>query len=246
MALVSAAAYLFCMKMTPKPSTPVRKAKPSSATTVYLLLYNGLQTLGWTAILAVLIHHYTNNENCAGLWLKEEYLVKIFQTLAVFEIIHAAIRIVPSNPFLTFIQIFSRVFVVWGVIHSFARVHNSITLPVVLIAWSITEVIRYLYYVMYLVGWVPYALLWCRYTFFIVLYPMGVSGEILTTIFALPYIRDTQWYSITMPNFANVSFSYYYFVIFVLLAYIPGFPQMYLHMLKQRKKVLSPDPKKTN
>lgn len=217
----------------------VQKSKPpSKLTAAYLLLYNGFQTLGWAAILAILIHHYIENENCAGLWIKEEYLVKVFQTLAVAEILHAIVRIVPSNPFLTFIQIFSRVFVVWGVIHSFARVHNSITLPILLMAWSVTEVVRYLYYAMHLLGYVPYALLWCRYTFFILLYPMGVSGEILTTIFALPYIRDTQWYSVTLPNFANVTFSYYYFVLFVLLAYIPGFPQMYLHMLNQRKKML--------
>ena len=44
-----------------------------------------------------------------------------------------------------------------------------------LVAWSVTEVIRYnLYWIKLAFGSVPYPLLWCRYSFFIVLYPLGV------------------------------------------------------------------------
>jgi len=226
------------------PKTSTHRKGPGKLANTYLLLYNGFQFLGWTTILLVMVHHYMYNDNCSGLWIKEEYLVKVFQTLAIMEIFHAIIGIVPSNPMLVLMQIFSRVFVVWGVVHSFARVHNSITIPLMLTAWAVTEIIRYGYYFTHLLGWVPYSLVWCRYTFFIVLYPLGVIGEVLTTMFALPYMRDTQWYSINLPNFANVSFSYYYCVIAIMLAYVPGFPQMYLHMLNQRKKVLSPLPSK--
>ncbi|GAB6028440.1 hypothetical protein CHUAL_002601 [Chamberlinius hualienensis] len=215
--------------------------KPAEA---YLLLYNGIQCAGWAGVLYIMIRHYAENETCNGLWTSEENYVKIFQTLAVAEILHAFYKIVPSNPLVTAVQLFSRLFIVWGIVHSFARVHNSITIPIMLAAWSVTEIIRYMYYFLNIIHSVPFALVWCRYTFFILLYPLGVIGEVLTSIFALPYIRDTQWYSYNLPNPFNISFSFYYFVILVLLAYIPGFPQLYLHMLNQRKKILSSPLKK--
>lgn len=61
----------------------------------------------------------------------------------------------------------------------------------------------------------------CRYTFFIVLYPMGVSGELLTIYAALPYIQKTGLYSITLPNKYNFSFDYYTFLILTMVSYIP-------------------------
>ncbi|MEQ2224924.1 Very-long-chain (3R)-3-hydroxyacyl-CoA dehydratase 2 [Ilyodon furcidens] len=78
----------------------------------------------------------------------------------------------------------------------------------------------------------------CRYTFFIVLYPMGVSGELLTIYAALPYVQKTGLYSVTLPNKYNFSFDYYSFLILVMISYIPLFPQLYFHMIRQRKKVL--------
>jgi very-long-chain (3R)-3-hydroxyacyl-CoA dehydratase len=56
-------------------------------------------------------------------------------------------------------------------------------------AWSVTEVIRYSFYAFTLLGSVPYFLTWCRfarlfdafdltafrYTFFIIVYPIGVT-----------------------------------------------------------------------
>ncbi|XDV30184.1 hypothetical protein PO909_033154 [Leuciscus waleckii] len=77
-----------------------------------------------------------------------------------------------------------------------------------------------------------------RYTFFIVLYPMGVSGELLTIYAALPYVQKTGLYSITLPNKYNFSFDYHTFLILIMISYIPLFPQLYFHMMRQRKKVL--------
>lgn len=39
---------------------------------------------------------------------------------------------------------------------------NSIGLPVALHAWAVTEVIRYSYYTLNLLGYVPYLLTWLR------------------------------------------------------------------------------------
>ena len=44
---------------------------------------------------------------------------------------------------------------------------------------------------------------------FIVLYPMGVLGEMWTVYSAQPLIRQNQILSLSMPNRANFAFSFY-------------------------------------
>ncbi|XP_064427243.1 very-long-chain (3R)-3-hydroxyacyl-CoA dehydratase 2 isoform X1 [Mirounga angustirostris] len=107
------------------------------------------------------------------------------------------------------------------------------------IAWTITEIIRYSFYTFSLLNHLPYLIKWARYTLFIVLYPMGVSGELLTIYAALPFVRQAGLYSISLPNKYNFSFDYYAFLILIMISYIPIFPQLYFHMIHQRRKVLS-------
>ncbi|XP_064517512.1 very-long-chain (3R)-3-hydroxyacyl-CoA dehydratase 2 isoform X2 [Pseudopipra pipra] len=124
--------------------------------------------------------------------------------------------------------------------HSFmelVQTEDSVLLFVV--AWTITEIIRYSFYTFSLLNHLPYLIKWARYTLFIVLYPMGVSGELLTIYAALPFVRQSGLYSISLPNKYNFSFDYYTFLILVMISYIPIFPQLYFHMLHQRRKVLS-------
>lgn len=68
-----------------------------------------------------------------------------------------------------------------------------------------------------------------RYTLFIVLYPMGVTGELLTIYAALPFVRQAGLYSISLPNKYNFSFDYYTFLILVMISYIP---RKYSYVLK--------------
>lgn len=100
--------------------------------------------------------------------------------------------------------------------------------------------LQYLYYITCII------IIFCRYTFFIVLYPIGVTGELLTVINGLDEAKRTQIYSYSLPNALNVSFNFYYFLIFFMLSYIPVFPQLYTHMLAQRKKIISGDRPKTD
>ena len=46
-----------------------------------------------------------------------------------------------------------------------------------LFAWSVTEVVRYSYFVLSLLGQVPPFLVWLRYNLFFVLYPLGIGSE---------------------------------------------------------------------
>lgn len=160
---------------------------------------------------------------------------------------HAAIGIVKSNVVLTTFQVMSRVIVVCGVLLATPTAIYSPGLPLALLAWSITEIIRYGYYGFNLINFVPSLLVWLRYTTFIVLYPIGVTGELLCFYWAQSYAANHNVWSIEMPNNNNVTFSYYYFLWLVMALYIPLFPQLYMHMFAQRKKVLGTAAKaKTN
>ncbi|KAK8760910.1 hypothetical protein V5799_027819 [Amblyomma americanum] len=79
-----------------------------------------------------------------------------------------------------------------------------------------------------------------RYSFFLVLYPTGVSGEIVSMVAALPYIRQRGLFTFPLPNWLNFSFDYHTFVILVIASYVPFFPQLFGHLLKQRKRFLAP------
>ncbi|VDM43937.1 unnamed protein product [Toxocara canis] len=127
---------------------------------------------------------------------------------------------------------------------TFPQARSSIGVPMLLLAWSITEVVRYSFYAFSLSEAAPKLLVWMRYTFFIVLYPMGASGELLTIFAALPEVAAKKHFTIEMPNAANIAFSFWWYLVMLILFYIPGFPQMYFYMFGQRKKVLSRDAEK--
>lgn len=61
-----------------------------------------------------------------------------------------------------------------------------------------------------------------RYTTFIILYPIGVTGELLCFYAAQNFAsaNPSAW-SYSLPNSWNFTFSYNYFLIFVMLLYIP-------------------------
>ncbi|CAL4209036.1 unnamed protein product, partial [Meganyctiphanes norvegica] len=126
-----------------------------------------------------------------------------------------------SNPVLTAFQVFSRVFVLWGVLHSAEHSQQSLGLPMLLVAWSVTEVIRYSYYFFNIIDLVPSALTFLRYTLFIGLYPLGVTGELLCSYAALPAISRSNIFSVPLPNKLNFAFDSYYALIVVMLLYIP-------------------------
>ncbi|XP_010832712.1 PREDICTED: very-long-chain (3R)-3-hydroxyacyl-CoA dehydratase 2 [Bison bison bison] len=195
--------------------------------------------LRWLVIAVGLVRAYLAKGSYHSLYYSIEKPLKFFQTGALLEILHCAIGIVPSSVVLTSFQVMSRVFLIWAVTHSVKEVQSEDSVLLFVIAWTITEIIRYSFYTFSLLNHLPYLIKWARYTLFIVLYPMGVSGELLTIYAALPFVRQAGLYSISLPNKYNFSFDYYAFLILIMISYIPLFPQLYFHMIHQRRKILS-------
>ncbi|KAG7172753.1 very-long-chain (3R)-3-hydroxyacyl-CoA dehydratase hpo-8-like [Homarus americanus] len=224
------------------------KVKPSASSSpgeIYLIFYNVFLSLGWLIVLIQTVHHLVyEGGSLRGLWESTSNVLKIFQTLAVLEIVHAAVGLVPSSVMMVLPQVASRLIVLWPVLCAVEETHNSIGVPLLLIAWSVTEVIRYSFYFLNILKQVPYTLTFLRYTLFIILYPVGVTGEMLCVYTALPIVADTRIYSVTFPNALNFSFDFYYALIIFVLLYIPCFPMLYMHMLAQRRKILGSSHKK--
>ena len=75
-------------------------------------------------------------------------------------------------------QVASRILLVWGVVDNYPKATApSPFYSSMLVAWSVTEVIRYVYFVFNLQGQVPRILTWLRYNTFFVLYPLGITSE---------------------------------------------------------------------
>lgn len=77
----------------------------------------------------------------------------------------------------------------------------------------------------------------CRYNLFIILYPLGVIGELMTIYAALPFVRRSGMYSMRLPNKYNVSFDYYYCLIIVMLSYIPCKEPCFLELAVKLRSV---------
>eukprot|EP01116_Phalansterium_solitarium_P008768 TRINITY_DN2273_c0_g1_i1.p2 TRINITY_DN2273_c0_g1~~TRINITY_DN2273_c0_g1_i1.p2 ORF type:complete len:244 (-),score=75.97 TRINITY_DN2273_c0_g1_i1:529-1260(-) len=207
----------------------------------WLVLYNAIQVLGWSAILIALAKHFAEGKPYETAWDSVGHLLIIFQNAAVLEVVHAAVGAVRSPVGTTFIQVLSRV-ALTAVAQHIDVARSSVFFSLMVGSWSLTEVVRYLYYVVSQVGEVPSVLLWLRYSLFLVLYPSGVAGEVGTLYSSLPYFEAHRPFSLFMPNKYNFAFDSYWAVWFVLATYLPGLPFMYTYMQGQRRKYLGGKP----
>merc|ERR1712048_1362262 len=81
------------------------------------------------------------------LWAEVGPTIQFFQHLGLMEVVHAAMGLTPSSAFMTFIQIMSRVLLVAILNECKAEVGESVGwVPMMLVAWSIADSTRYLYY----------------------------------------------------------------------------------------------------
>ncbi|XP_070585620.1 very-long-chain (3R)-3-hydroxyacyl-CoA dehydratase 1 [Erythrolamprus reginae] len=210
----------------------------NSVTTAWLIFYNITMTAGWLVLAITMARFYMDKGTYKGLYKSIQKTLKFFQTFALLEIIHCAVGVVHTSVLVTGVQVSSRIFMVWFVTHSIKQIQNEESVILFLVVWTVTEITRYSFYTFNMLNHLPYFIKWARYTFFIILYPVGVVGELLTIYAALPYVKRSGMFSVRLPNKYNVSFDYYYFLLIVIASYIPMFPQLYFHMLRQRRKVL--------
>lgn len=233
------------------------KAKPAQSGLVrqYLLAYNAANFFLWTILtvrtIRLLILQALAQKSLAPAQFNipaifaETYepLLQITQSLAVLEILHSLIGIVRAPLVTTAMQVASRLFVVWGVLYPFhglivgkGDLVGEFGYLGCLLAWGVTECIRYGFFVMQVNGgvetvpawwqWLRYVIFffffclangWIyanklradRYNTFYILYPIGISSECTLAVKGLAGAQELH------PL-------YYWFIVAVLVIYVPG------------------------
>ncbi|KAG0648976.1 3-hydroxyacyl-deHydratase [Hyphodiscus hymeniophilus] len=196
----------------------------SSPRTQYLILYNFVSALLWVVVLGrvlILVPLVGFGRTYSGVGR----FTKWTQTAALLEVIHAASGLVRAPISTTGMQVASRLLLVWGVVNNFPVLAKSSAYSSMLVAWSVTEVIRYSYFVLSLSGYQPRAVTWLRYNAFYMLYPLGISSECWLIFKAIEPARRLRQ-------------EYAWFLQLILLVYIPGSYILFTHMMAQRRKVM--------
>lgn len=159
------------------------------------------------------------------------------QTCALLEVVHAALGWVRSPIQTTAMQVASRLMLVWGITEQFPESRTNPLFASMVFAWSFTEVIRYSFYALNLLGMESDFLTYLRYTTFYVLYPLGAGSEAFLMYSTLPK-------SSPIPSFQSWTKGLWKPTDYVrgalFLIWWPGLYVMYTYMIKQRRKVLSP------
>ncbi|KAK6209670.1 protein tyrosine phosphatase-like protein [Colletotrichum tabaci] len=199
-----------------RPSSPLKNG--------YLILYNFVSAVAWATVLG---------RTLALFFLRGPHFVHLgvgdwtrwTQTVAAMEILHALLGVVRAPVFTTVMQVLSRFVLVWGVVYPFPWLARSTWYSSMLLAWSVTEVIRYSYFALNLSGFQPRPLTWLRYNTFFVLYPIGITSECALIYLAAEPARQ----------FGEV---FPYVAYAILAVYVPGSYILYTYMMKQRSKVM--------
>ncbi|CBK21267.2 uncharacterized protein [Blastocystis hominis] len=191
--------------------------------------------LGWFYLWVLQYQFYTTGSG--DFWGLIGTPLKWVQTAAVLEIVHSMLGLVRSPVMTTALQVFSRVMLVWGYANLCPAAQQAWSIRLMVLSWSLVEVPRYMFYLFKLLGLqMPTWLLFLRYNLFYVLYPTGITGEMLTMWKSLPFLKQTEVWSIRLPNTWNFAFSYYVYTIILLLIYVPLGPFMIKNMIRQRQK----------
>ncbi|KAF4944402.1 hypothetical protein FGADI_12712 [Fusarium gaditjirri] len=198
---------------------PLKQA--STANKAYLIFYNFISAVQWSVVLgrtAMLVSSYGPEY----VYPNTGQYTKWTQTLAGLEVLHSLLGMIPL---LLNIVVASRFLLVWAIVDVFPFLALSPFYSSMLIAWSVTEIIRYSFFALSLSGYQPRFLTWLRYNTFFVLYPIGIFSECTLIWFA------------TEPA-GHINELYKWALYAILAIYVPGSYVLYTYMMNQRRKVM--------
>jgi very-long-chain (3R)-3-hydroxyacyl-CoA dehydratase len=140
-------------------------------------------------------------------------------------------------------QVLSRFLIVWVIAYIFPdTVSPSPAYTSMLLAWSITEIIRYSYFALNLKnGQVPDYLTWLRYNTFFVLYPVGIASECWLVFSATKPAAKWDWRvecALWLVLAVYVPGEYFTGDGRCVLMFGVGAWILFTHMMAQRQKVI--------
>jgi len=209
--------------------------------TAYLLAYNVGMAAGWSYALYLGVKGALDSEfpsSLAGCMPSGGSIVGLFQMISLLEVFHALFGLVRGSPLAALLQWTGRSNVLFNVILPIPTIYAAAPAGAMMLAWCLSEIIRYPWYAAQIKGTCPFWLTWLRYSAFIPLYPVGVVGEMLSIYNALPTIQANLMHSVQLPNSWNFGFDYATFMKIVLVLYPGLWWMLYSGLLKTRAKKL--------
>ncbi|KAG8861668.1 hypothetical protein FRB96_002625 [Tulasnella sp. 330] len=158
------------------------------------------------------------------------------QSFAVLEVVHSALGWVRSPVFTSAAQVASRLAMVWDTAPRYTIAQQNPIYTSMVLAWSMTETLRYAFYAFSVLGFEPYPLLWLRYTAFFVLYPIGAPSEAFVNFSTLPV--SLYPFDLHLDQWVPIDFYH----AFLFLLWWPALWYLYTYMMGQRRKVLGKRP----
>eukprot|EP00770_Monocercomonoides_exilis_P004590 MONOS_4568.1-p1 / transcript=MONOS_4568.1 / gene=MONOS_4568 / organism=Monocercomonoides_exilis_PA203 / gene_product= very-long-chain (3R)-3-hydroxyacyl-[acyl-carrier protein] dehydratase [EC:4.2.1.134] / transcript_product= very-long-chain (3R)-3-hydroxyacyl-[acyl-carrier protein] dehydratase [EC:4.2.1.134] / location=Mono_scaffold00122:108928-109814(-) / protein_length=213 / sequence_SO=supercontig / SO=protein_coding / is_pseudo=false len=207
------------------------------------MAYNFLLFCIWAITFIVSVFSFNQDSSYRNGWKIPFLWSQIAHGVMWMDVVHAIFKVTKSNWFINAVQIMSRTmvsFVVWGIAKS-----NCVGwwTPMMFFSWSITEIIRYGYHVLNMASEeLPKWIVSLRYSSFYILYLTGFAGESITNCMTIMRIPLSSEIGIKLPNMLNVAISIPFIIRVYTLTSAIYFPDMYKHMIVQRKKHLSTNP----
>ncbi|XP_066156429.1 very-long-chain (3R)-3-hydroxyacyl-CoA dehydratase [Euwallacea fornicatus] len=169
--------------------------------------------------------------------------IHLFQAL---EIMHPMFGYVTGSPLMPFIQIFGRIFILFGNLEFESQLQKMPVITWLFAVWICSDIIRYIYYIFHTAdsstpmrrAVYPF-FKWLRYSAWIILYPIGFVCESVIIFRNILYLHNTPRFYLRMPNPYNITFDYLTFLrIYMLVLMFPSMYSLIKHMYKARVKNL--------
>lgn len=187
----------------------------------YLAAFNVASAAGWALVVAITAQCLLAGAPPQAYWAAVGPTLKVVQSLAFLEVLHSFLGLVRSPLFTTFLQVSSRLILLWCYTAQVAAGQSHWSLYLMAGSWALVEVPRYVFYALNLyMKTVPLPLFFLRYNLFMALYPSGISGEILQMYTSLPHLSPVCWR----------------LTVTLLAVYVPSGPFMVMNMFAQRKR----------
>ncbi|XP_041464923.1 very-long-chain (3R)-3-hydroxyacyl-CoA dehydratase 3-like isoform X1 [Lytechinus variegatus] len=205
---------------------------------VYLFMYNMIQWIIFTMVFVYcfgrFIFHGKEDLATAYDWVITP--LGMGQVIACLEIVHALTGLVKSSAMTVFMQVFGRNFLLFVVIMNDPELKNEGMTLYLFMVWSAVEVVRYPFYMLSCIDYESEVITWLRYTVWIPLYPLGFLAEIIVVFLAVPFYKESDMFSIHLPNQLNMSFNFVYYMYLHVIIIVSSSPTLLSHMWRLRKK----------
>lgn len=249
-----------------------------------MIAFNVISLLGWSYCFFLLLNRLTTGVRPSTLIQLPSVLQRlnyalafrsvrpplaVVQSLALLEVVHAATGLVRTSVWTTLVQVLSRLFLAVGIVWGFGAespvLPSSPAFVTMVVAWSLTEMVRYGYYADTLVAAetkdTPQWLIWLRWVssvqrdreieqrierisclplnVLLVFNSLLCSYSTFYVLYPLGAGSELVLVYRTLPEAYAWNPALYYTFIFIMATYPPGFFVLFTHMIQQRRKYCS-------